>query len=404
MTSKTKNPYPKEWQYPVRLGTLGKYYNGLSGKTKEDFGHGKPFIKYTNIFNNSKIDINDFDYVNINENEKQNLVNYGDIFFTVSSETPDEVGTTSILLNNIKECYLNSFCFGFRLNNFNSFLPQYARYYFRSQDFRKAVLPLAQGSTRFNISKTQVIKLILPLPPLAEQKAIAEALSSIDNQIDLAKEQIAKYKELKKGAMQKLLSPKKHWVSKKLGEVCEVKTGATPYTQNPNYWNGNINWLSSGEINKVIIKYSDKTITQAGFKNSNTYIFPINTIFIAINGQGTTRGKVAISKIETTCNQSLIGFIANKKILEYKFLFYSLHNLYNDLRNITGEGRKGLSMNTLKPYIVKIPPTTDEQKNIAEKLTTLDNHIELLNIKLKNYELLKKGAMQKLLSGKVRLV
>ena len=101
--------YP-DWM-EKKLGEIGKTYNGLTGKTKEDFGKGKPFITYKSIFYNNRIDVNRFGYVSISETEKQNKVQYGDIFFTTSSETPLEVGMSSVLLNEIDECYLNGYYF-----------------------------------------------------------------------------------------------------------------------------------------------------------------------------------------------------------------------------------------------------------------------------------------------------
>src|SRR5690606_14351013 len=110
-TSKN-NEYCK---YEYLLSSLGETYNGLSGKTKIDFGEGERYINYLNVYKNYEINENEFDLVKITANENQNLVKYGDIIFTGSSETPDEVGITSVVLKDLKNYYLNSFCFGFRL-------------------------------------------------------------------------------------------------------------------------------------------------------------------------------------------------------------------------------------------------------------------------------------------------
>ncbi|MDR6921089.1 restriction endonuclease S subunit, partial [Chryseobacterium sp. 2987] len=100
--------FTQDWERK-KLGEIGETYSGLSGKTKEDFGTGKPYIQYKQVFDNSKIDISRFDYVRINETENQNRVKYGDILFTTSSETPEEIGMSSVLLDEIDELYLNSF-------------------------------------------------------------------------------------------------------------------------------------------------------------------------------------------------------------------------------------------------------------------------------------------------------
>jgi len=162
-----------------KLGDLGNSYGGLSGKNKSDFGEGSPFITYMNIFSNDKIDPYIVNYVRINEGEKQNKIQFGDIFFTGSSETPEEVGMSSVLLEEIANCYLNSFCFGFRLKDFNTIIPEYARFYFRSREIRSFMTLHAQGYTRHNISKNTILqKLMVKLPDINRQKEIARMLEN----------------------------------------------------------------------------------------------------------------------------------------------------------------------------------------------------------------------------------
>ena len=139
-----------------KLGDLGFSFSGLSGKTIDDFGEGKPFIPYMNIFTNGKINSKQLEYVRIAENERQNKVEQGDWFFTTSSETPDEVGMTSVLVEDIGEAYLNSFCFGFRLYDKSEFEPEFVSYLFRSLELRKKISLFAQGSTRYNLPKQQM--------------------------------------------------------------------------------------------------------------------------------------------------------------------------------------------------------------------------------------------------------
>ena len=198
--------FSDKWE-EVRLGEIGNSFNGLSGKTGEDFGIGEAkYITYKNIFNYSKIKLDIFENVQISNDEKQNLVQFGDIFFTVSSETPEEVGMSSVLLDNVSNTYLNSFCFGYRLNNFNTLDPYFARFYFRSFQMRDKISRLAQGSTRFNLSKNEIMKLKIKLPSLPEQQKIAEVLSLADDEINLLKNELEELKLQKKALMQKLLT------------------------------------------------------------------------------------------------------------------------------------------------------------------------------------------------------
>ena len=188
----------------VRLGDLGYTFNGLSGKTKEDFGNGKRYIQYKQIFDSSKIAIENCGYVNVSENENQNSVKYGDIFFTISSETPDEIGMSSVLLEDVKNVYLNSFCFGFRLNSFNEMIPEFARFLFRSKVVRNEIKKLAQGSTRYNMSKTELLKLEILLPSIKEQKEISTFLGSLYQKIQTEKAILEQLEIQKKYLLQQM--------------------------------------------------------------------------------------------------------------------------------------------------------------------------------------------------------
>jgi type I restriction enzyme S subunit len=196
---------PEDWEV-VTLDELGSTYSGLSGKSKKDFGEGARYVPYKNVFANSAIDTTYFDYVEINEGEKQNQVKYGDIFFTVSSETPEEVGMSSVLLENIGECYLNSFCFGFRLDDFEKTIPEYLRFSLRCFPTRKAIARLAQGATRYNLSKRNVMKIPIALPSKAEQERIARVLTGLYDEILKSEKTKRELEVQKKGLMQQLLT------------------------------------------------------------------------------------------------------------------------------------------------------------------------------------------------------
>ena len=190
------------------LHELGKTYSGIVGKDKDDFGFGEPYISYMDIYSNWKIEKISGNLVNIQPNEKQNDVKYGDILFTTSSETPNEVGISSVLLKkNIKKVFLNSFCFGFRLNNFNILIPEYAQYYFRGQKFRKEMLRLAQGASRFNLSKKYFLVTKINIPSsVQEQSAIANILTTADQEIELLQRKLKKLKEQKKYLLNNLIT------------------------------------------------------------------------------------------------------------------------------------------------------------------------------------------------------
>lgn len=180
------------------LGELGKTYNGLSGKTKENFGTGKKYIQYKQIFDSSKIQLDKCGLVEVSKNENQNQVQYGDIFFTISSETPEEIGMSSVLLDKVDEMYLNSFCFGYRPNSLNILNPVFSRYLFRSESFRSKIAKLAQGSTRYNMSKLELMKLKVSIPAIEEQILIANFLWLIDKKISAEQSALEFYEIQKK--------------------------------------------------------------------------------------------------------------------------------------------------------------------------------------------------------------
>ncbi len=192
-----------EWKLK-KLGDIGNTFNGLTGKTKENFGNGLPYIQYKQIFDNSSINVSKCDLVQINDSEKQQRVQFGDAFFTVSSETPNEIGTASVLLEKVDEMYLNSFCFGFRPKSLSVTSPYFLRYLFRSHLFRKQIVKLAQGSTRYNMSKIELLKLSVLMPSNLEQEKIASFLSAIDEKIDHCRAQIHLTEKWKKGLLQQL--------------------------------------------------------------------------------------------------------------------------------------------------------------------------------------------------------
>lgn len=195
-----------EWKMK-KIGGIGKTYGGLSGKVKGDFGTGNSsYIPFMNIMNNPIIDLTYFDTVNIHPGEFQNKAQKGDLFFNGSSETPEEVGMCSVLLTEIPNLYLNSFCFGFRLNQDLKTDGLFFSYYFRSDVGRALIFSLAQGATRYNLSKTNLLKLEVPYPKPEEQIAIATALSDMDIEIEKLESQLTKYQNIKQGMMQTLLS------------------------------------------------------------------------------------------------------------------------------------------------------------------------------------------------------
>ena len=169
-----------------KLGELGKTFNGLTGKTKKDFGHGDAqYITYLNVFQNTISDLSMTERIEIDKS--QNEVQYGDILFTTSSETPEEVGMSSVWLGEKPNTYLNSFCFGYRPTV--DIDHQFMGNLLRSPHVRNEMKILAQGISRYNISKNKVMDLEITLPSKEEQKLIGSILNHIDSQLTLHQEE-----------------------------------------------------------------------------------------------------------------------------------------------------------------------------------------------------------------------
>ena len=184
-----------------KLGECGTTYGGLSGKTKEDFGHGDAlFVPYTNVFENPITDTGRLEAIEIDS--KQNEVRFGDAFFTVSSETPEDVGMSSIWLSDQPDVYLNSFCFGYRQDG--SFDPFYLAYMLRAQSMRSKLMLLAQGISRFNISKKKVMELDASCPRIEEQRQIGSFFRNLDSLIALHQRKHEKLKTVKQSLLEKM--------------------------------------------------------------------------------------------------------------------------------------------------------------------------------------------------------
>lgn len=197
--------FDEEWKV-IRLGDMGKTYGGITGKSKIDFGQGSGlYITFMNVMSNVVIDSSSFERVDILPSETQNLVKKGDLFFNGSSETPEEVAMCAALLEDVKDVYLNSFCFGFRFHDEVQADGVFLAYYFRSQEGRELMKSLAQGSTRYNLSKVALMNSMLRIPIKAEQVAIAKVLFDMDSELNLLESRRKKTSSLKKGMLQDLL-------------------------------------------------------------------------------------------------------------------------------------------------------------------------------------------------------
>jgi len=221
LTAQTRLPgFEGQWER-VRLGDLGMTYGGITGKSKADFGTGPAhYVPFLSVMENIVIRREDFERVRVESGESQNSVKQGDLLFNGSSETPEEVAMCALVKGEYPNLYLNSFCFGFRLNQSASAHPLFLVYYLRSDQGREVMKSLAQGSTRYNLSKSALLKVTISTPSFEEQASIAAVLAEMDAELETLQQRRTKTAALKQGMMQELLTGRTRLV--KSGPVAEA--------------------------------------------------------------------------------------------------------------------------------------------------------------------------------------
>ena len=192
------------------------------------------------------------------------------------------------------------------------------------------------------------------------------------------------------------------WEVKRLGKLASVTAGGTPSRAYANYWNGDIPWITTTEVNYHTIDHAQQSITREGLNNSAAQLLPPGTLLMALYGQGKTRGRVSTLRIEAATNQacaaiSLAGDVSSS------FVFHFLAAQYEAIRNLSNTGnQENLNGSLVRSIPVLLPPDA-EQEAIANALTDADALIESLEQLLTKKRQIKKGAMQQLLTGKTRL-
>lgn len=270
---------------------------------------------------------------------------------------------------------------------------------------------LMAGGGKPNLNSGELKNYQLLLPPLPEQLKIAQILSTWDKAIATTERLLANKQQQKKALMQRLLTGKQRfagfegeWIDVLLGDIATLTAGGTPSTSNPEFWGGDIPWMSSGEIHHKQVYSVAGRITHEGLSSSSTKILPLNCLLIALAGQGKTRGTVALNKVELCTNQSIAAAIFNKQPVIPEFIFHNMDNRYDELRSLsTGDGgRGGLNLSILRNVKIQLP-SIEGQKKIALTLSLADTEIITIQKQIDNLKQQKKALMQQLLTGKCRV-
>jgi type I restriction enzyme S subunit len=261
------------------------------------------------------------------------------------------------------------------------------------KDFINAMVKWRQGVIygQWRIHESDFLKIEITVPSVEEQRKIGAYLDQLDNLITLHQRKFDKLQVLKKAMLEKMF-PKNGssvpeirfkgftdaWEQRKVSEVAEICAGGTPSTGIEKYWHPKeIPWLSSGEVHKKYITYTDNKISVEGLNNSSARMIPANSVLIALAGQGKTRGTVAINRISLTTNQSIAAMIFSKEIVP-EFVFCNLENRYEEIRRMSsGDGSRG-GLNKQIVGEIEIPYTSkEEQAKIGAYFSKLDYLITL---------------------------
>jgi type I restriction enzyme S subunit len=399
--------YPTDWE-KVQLANL--MVKGGSGGTpntsKEEYYKGKiPFLSITDITNSNG---------NIYKTEKSisELGLNSSAAWIVPAEALTlamyaSVGKVAILKKDIatSQAFYNMIFSDLGTRDF-------VYYYLKKFDRDNLWNPLISTGTQDNLNAKKIRNLEIFLPPLPEQKAIASVLSDFDEHIDNLTKLIEKKKAIRDGALDDLLSGRTRingfdveWIESTIEDSTkEIITGGTPSTKVDKYWGGSIPWLASTEIHQKIITRATKNITKIGLNNSSAKMAPKDSVLIALAGQGKTRGTAAFLAYPMALNQSLAALVAADET-DSKFLYYLIENMYVELRELSSGdgGRGGLNKTLIKNINIRLPREIKEQQAIASVLTAMDEEIESLETEKEKMMQIKEGAMDDLLTGRVRL-
>lgn len=364
-----------------KLSEIGNQFNGLSGKSKKDFENGNcKYITYTNIYNNQSANLDVEDYVYVNENEKQNEIKYKDILVAGSSENLEDSGMISVITKEPNEkIYLNSFCFGFRLNDtfYDKYNSDFLKHLFRDKNFRNEIVSCSFGVTRYNLSKGKFLKIRIPCPPLEVQEEIARILDKFGELEAALEVELEAELEARKNQYEfcrgNVFSSNNNLI--KLDDVCNITAGGTPSKTHSEYWeNGNIRWLGSTVCeNKKGISEVTNYITELGLSKSSAKLLKPGTTLIAM--VGATIGKVAYLDYEACTNQNVASlFPKNINELDTSYLYHACRNLYSVFLDYANGKFSMASLGYIKN--LKIPlPNINEQKRIAKLLDKFDTLI-----------------------------
>lgn len=397
----------KAWDTTL-IGDFLEFKNGLN-KGKEFFGHGTPIVNYTDVYQKRGLKASDIRgrvFLTADEIHRFEVRKY-DVFFTRTSETPNEVGITSVLLEDINDCVFSGFVLRGRPKN-DMFVPEYCKYCFSTAAVRNAIITGCTYTTRALTNGKQLSAIEISLPPKSEQEAIATALSDIDALITNLEKLIAKKKAIKQGAMQELLTGKRRLPGFD-GEWGNVVIGENGYLLRESI-NPQIMPLSMfSEYSMPAFDFGKKPnrVVGADMHSNRTVISGNVLLFNKLNVRQKRIWLVCASEKNAVCSSEFLPYCSDA--ISLRFLAHVLGTeevtaYFIGSSTGTSNSQKRITPATFLEYSLFAPLEISEQNAIADVLDNMDREIVQLEQKLKKYQNIKCGMMSELLTGRIRLV
>jgi type I restriction enzyme, S subunit len=299
------------------------------------------------------------------------LLRSGDIVFARTGAT---TGKSFLIRECQKDTIFASYLIRVRVSSLAE--PRYVSHYFQTPSYWAQIAKSARGVAQPGVNATTLRSLEIPLPPLEEQKRIADILDRAEALRAKRRVALSQIDELTRSIFidmfGDLIENPMKWDLKKIDDIAEVKTGGTPSRNNEEYWqNGTLPWVKTTEIRENIISEIEEYITESGFQNSNATLLPQNSILIAMYGQGKTRGRTAKLGIQATTNQACAAILPSDKY-ETDFLWTFLRLSYDALRNLgRGGNQPNLNLSMIKDFKIYFPPI-EKQKLFSEVLDNIE--------------------------------
>ncbi|WP_052461134.1 restriction endonuclease subunit S [Psychroserpens mesophilus] len=399
---------PEDWDL-VPFDKIFSFYstsNYSKAQMSEDDEVGCIHYGLIHAITNTKYDLKaGIKYYVTSEQAKYELVCDGDVIMVDASEDLAGVNKSVEVFGVGNKKYISGL-HTYLLRDKKSMLADNFRgILLNSQTVKNQMLQLAVGMKVFGVSKTQLINVKLPLPPLPEQKAIAQVLSDTDILIQAIEQKLTKKRAIKQGAMQKLLTPKEDWEVKKLGDIARYRRGSFPQPYGLPQWydeNNGTPFVQVYDVDKNMrLKLTTKQKISDLAKDKSVFVEKGNVV---ITLQGSI-GRIAITQYDAYVDRTLLIFTDYKVPMNKVFFAFVIQEKFRiEKENAPGGIIKTITKEELSKFDIPLPKTKDEQTEIATILSDMDADIEQLEQKLSKYKMLKQGLMQNLLTGKIRLV